>query len=75
MSAAHHHPEPLPALAALAAVVCYVLAARRLRRRGDAWPRRRDLSFAAGGAAAAWACVSPLPGGPFTGHMTQHVVL
>ncbi|MFE1464114.1 cytochrome c oxidase assembly protein [Streptomyces nigra] len=75
MTAAHTHPEPLPALAALAVVVCYVLAARRLRRRGDAWPRRRDLSFAAGGAAAAWAWVGPLPGGPFTGHMTQHVVL
>jgi len=78
---AHPHPgvpaaaEPLPALAALLAAVCYLAAARRLRRRGDAWSRWRDLSFVAGGVAVAWAGVGSAPGGPFTGHMVQHVVL
>ncbi|MFI9800963.1 cytochrome c oxidase assembly protein [Streptomyces sp. NPDC052302] len=83
MILAHTHPSPgvpLPAgppavLATLSAAACYLLAARRLRRRGDAWPRRRDLSFMAGGVAVAWAGVGAAPGGPFTGHMVQHVVL
>ncbi|MGV9645829.1 cytochrome c oxidase assembly protein, partial [Streptomyces sp. NPDC003514] len=81
MSLAHAHSgvpsaaEPLPALAALLAAVCYLLAARRLRRRGDVWSWWRDLSFVAGGGAVAWVGVGAAPGGPFTGHMVQHVVL
>ncbi|MEU9028177.1 cytochrome c oxidase assembly protein [Streptomyces sp. NPDC048383] len=50
-------------------------AACRLRRRGDAWHRRRDASFAAGSAGVAWAATGGLPGGPFTAHMTQHLIV
>lgn len=83
MSLAHVHPGPenlaaseLPmALAALMVAVIYVLAAGRLRRRGDLWPRWRDASFTAGSIATAWAAVGRPPGGPFTGHMIQHLVL
>ncbi|WP_190191986.1 cytochrome c oxidase assembly protein [Streptomyces minutiscleroticus] len=77
---AHAHPGggafgAVLALAATAAVVAYVAAAVRLRRRGDAWPRPRDASFAAGGAGLAYASTAPLPGGPFTAHMAQHLVV
>ncbi|MER7490079.1 cytochrome c oxidase assembly protein [Streptomyces sp. NPDC126497] len=84
MSLAHLHPgtvtgsgpvEAVTAAAALAAAAVYVSAAVRLRRRGDAWPRWRDASFTAGGAGLAWAAVGPLPGGPFTAHMVQHLVV
>ncbi|MFF6984481.1 cytochrome c oxidase assembly protein [Streptomyces sp. NPDC008343] len=57
------------------AAVLYASAAARLRRRGDAWPRWRDASFTAGGAGLAWAAVGPLPGGPFTAHMVQHLIV
>ncbi|MFF8641084.1 cytochrome c oxidase assembly protein [Streptomyces sp. NPDC015345] len=63
------------AVAALTLVLAYLAAAARLRRRGDAWPRHRDASFAAGGAALAHAFVGTLPGGPFTAHMVQHLVV
>ncbi|MET9544341.1 cytochrome c oxidase assembly protein [Streptomyces sp. NPDC006627] len=63
------------AVAALTLVLAYLTAATRLRRRGDAWPRHRDASFAAGGAALAHAFVGTLPGGPFTAHMVQHLVV
>ncbi|MCE7078662.1 cytochrome c oxidase assembly protein [Streptomyces sp. ST2-7A] len=69
-------PIPLPALAALlvcAVVLAYLLAAGRLRRRGDAWPPVRDLSFVAGGATLVYAALGPLPGGPFTAHMAVHL--
>ncbi|CAL9315429.1 MULTISPECIES: cytochrome c oxidase assembly protein [unclassified Streptomyces] len=62
------------AAAALAAAAGYALAAWRLRRRGDAWPWRRDGSFAAGCLALAHAMLLPAPGGPFTAHMAHHVV-
>ncbi|WP_221361539.1 cytochrome c oxidase assembly protein [Streptomyces beigongshangae] len=84
MTLAHAHPGPgadpsaagWPALgAALSVTVLYLLAARRLRRRGDLWPRWRDGSFAAGGAAVVWAALGGHPGGPFTGHMIQHLVV
>ncbi|MEU9981549.1 cytochrome c oxidase assembly protein [Streptomyces sp. NPDC050856] len=74
----HTGPDPVLPLVALATVVAvagYLAAAARLRRRGDAWPRYRDASFTAGGAALAAAAVAPLPGGPFTAHMAQHLVI
>jgi putative membrane protein len=58
---------------ASAAVALYVAAALRLRRRGDAWPWWRDLSFATGGAGIAAAALAPPPG--FTGHMLQHLII
>ncbi|MEU1019689.1 cytochrome c oxidase assembly protein [Streptomyces sp. NPDC005898] len=66
---------PLVATAAAVAAACYLLAAARLRRRGDAWPRHRDASFTAGCAALAYALTGPLPGGAFTAHMAQHLVV
>ncbi|WP_063831311.1 cytochrome c oxidase assembly protein [Streptomyces sp. NRRL F-2664] len=81
---AHVHPDPAagpgPAAVAAAAaavlgVAVYLLAARRLRRRGDRWPRWRDGSFSLGGAGVASAANLPLPGGPYTAHMVQHLVL
>ncbi|MFI8195358.1 cytochrome c oxidase assembly protein [Streptomyces sp. NPDC085942] len=81
---AHVHPGPATApgplelvtvAGALSATAFYLLAAARLRRRGDGWPRWRGVSFTAGGAGAAWAAVGPLPGGPFTAHMVQHLIV
>jgi|SRR5690606_4400105 len=57
------------------AAAAYLRAAASLRRRGDTWPRRRDVAFAAGGFAFLAALLVPVPGGPFTAHMAQHVVL
>jgi putative membrane protein len=62
------------ATAAVLAAVGYLLAAHRLRRRGDTWPRLRDVSFTAGSGALAWAMLADPPGGPFTAHMTRHLV-
>jgi putative membrane protein len=67
--------EPLIAVAVLAAVLVYLAAAARLRRRGDAWPWPRDVSFTAGGGLPAAAYLAGLPGGPFTAHMTQHLIV
>ncbi|MFF3349079.1 cytochrome c oxidase assembly protein [Streptomyces sp. NPDC002779] len=84
MTFAHVHPDPgagpvpaesLPAVAALLVALAYLLAAGRLRRRGDAWPRWRDVSFTAAGVGTAWAAWGALPGGPFTGHMIQHLLI
>jgi putative membrane protein len=86
MTFAHVHPSPVAwpgttaltaAVAALLTAFVYLLAAVRLRRRGDAWPHRRDVSFTAGcvGVAGAAAGTDALPGGPFTGHMIQHLVV
>ncbi|OLZ52284.1 hypothetical protein BAY60_35310 [Prauserella muralis] len=66
--------ELVIAATACAAVLGYLLAATRLRRRGDMWPRRRDVFFLAGGSALVCAVLIPLPGEPFTGHMTQHLI-
>lgn len=63
------------AAACVPAVAGYAAGAARLRRRGDAWPRWRDASFTAGGTALAWAAAGPLPGGPFTAHMVQHLIV
>jgi putative membrane protein len=67
--------EWLAALLALCAVALYLAAAARLRRRGDAWPWPRDLSFAAGGVCLLVAALVRLPGGEFTAHMAQHLVI
>ncbi|CAL9330573.1 cytochrome c oxidase assembly protein [Streptomyces sp. enrichment culture] len=94
MTPVHDHPASVAALwdgpaqtcaaaAAIATAALYLLAARRLRRRGDAWPRRRDAAFTAGACASAWAVAAdphagPLGGlvpGPFTAHMLQHLVI
>ncbi|MFI6931856.1 cytochrome c oxidase assembly protein [Streptomyces sp. NPDC050287] len=80
MTLAHDHPGPgttalVTAVAALLTALVYLPAAGRLRRRGDAWPRWRDGSFGAGCAGVAWATAGGLPGGPFTGHMVQHLVV
>ncbi|GAA3389845.1 cytochrome c oxidase assembly protein [Streptomyces roseoviridis] len=81
---AHVHPGqaagPGPAgmmnaVVALTAALAYGAAAGRLRRRGDVWSRWRDTSFSAGSGALAWAAVGPLPGGPFTAHMVQHLIV
>jgi putative membrane protein len=56
---------------ALIAAALYLAAAVRLRRRGDAWPGWRSLSFATGCVALA----APSPGGPFTAHMVEHLVM
>jgi putative membrane protein len=93
MTPVHDHPASVgvewggvvdmcAAVTAVAAVAVYLLAARRLRRRGDAWPRRRDAAFTVG-SGAAWVVVAdPLTGplgdllqGPFTAHMLQHLVI
>ncbi|TDC65067.1 cytochrome c oxidase assembly protein [Actinomadura sp. GC306] len=78
----HHHDHgpafdvgpPVAVVCALLVVAGYLAAARRLRRRGDAWPWRRDACFTAGGAALAAAAIAPWPGGAFTVHMTQHLL-
>ncbi|PGH52125.1 cytochrome c oxidase assembly protein [Streptomyces sp. Ru87] len=84
MILAHVHSGPdtgaglaglVTAAAALLAAVVYGAAASRLRRRGDAWPRRRDASFAAGSGSLAWVAVGSLPGGAFTAHMAQHLIV
>ncbi|GLY79764.1 cytochrome c oxidase assembly protein [Actinoallomurus iriomotensis] len=61
--------------AALAAVALYIAGALRLRRRGDAWSPWRALSFGVGACGAAVAVAAPLPGGAFTAHMVQHLIL
>ncbi|MFE9772004.1 cytochrome c oxidase assembly protein [Streptomyces sp. NPDC005931] len=82
---AHVHPGqptggPGPAgtvvvVAAVSVTLLYLVAAGRLRRRGDAWPWGRDVAFAAGGTGIVWATAGTPPGGPFTGHMVHHVVV
>ncbi|AIR96712.1 cytochrome c oxidase assembly protein [Streptomyces glaucescens] len=72
------HPPPLGPQAALVCVlagVAYTLAAGRLRRRGDGWPRRRDATFGTGLALLLWGWCGPLPGGPFTEHSARHLLV
>jgi putative membrane protein len=84
LTLAHAHPgpaagpglwEPVAVAVAMVTVACWAAGATRLRRRGDHWPWWRDVSFTAGCAGAAWAVAGPLPGGPFTAHMVQHVAV
>jgi putative membrane protein len=81
---AHVHPGPgagtgttalVVAVAALLPAGAYLSGSGRLRRRGDVWPRWRDVSFTAGCASVAGAAAGGLPGGPFTEHMIQHLVV
>ena len=67
--------EWLTALPALAAVALYLKATTRLRRRGDAWPWRRDASFTAAGISLIVVALVRLPGGDFTAHIGQHLVV
>ena len=67
--------ESAVAVAALLGAAGFLWAAARLRHRGDAWPRWRDASVAAGAAGVAWAAAGPVPGGPFTAHMVQHLLV
>lgn len=78
--APHQHGAGQPGAAALLAAagalggaVAYLLAAVRLRRRGDRWPPARDAAFVAGAAALMAAALVPPPGGPFTAHMARHL--
>ncbi|OEJ35150.1 cytochrome c oxidase assembly protein [Streptomyces subrutilus] len=84
MTPGHVHPgavaglgpaEVAVAVAALFAATVYMVGSRRLRRRGDLWPRWRDASFSVGGAGVVWAATGPLPGGPYTAHMVQHLIV
>ncbi|MFE6331627.1 cytochrome c oxidase assembly protein [Streptomyces sp. NPDC057798] len=84
MTFAHVHPGPgggpvpaesLSAVVALLVALAYLAAAARLRRRGDVWPRWRDVSFTSAGLGTAWVVGGAPPGGPFTGHMIQHLVI
>ncbi|MFI1172478.1 cytochrome c oxidase assembly protein [Streptomyces melanogenes] len=68
-------PAGVAAVLALSAAVGYLLAARRLRRRGDVWPWLRDTSFTAGQVCLVAVALVPLPGGEFTAHMLQHLVI
>ncbi|MBT2420278.1 cytochrome c oxidase assembly protein [Streptomyces sp. ISL-22] len=80
MTLPHGHSGTGEFGAALAAAVtlaalAYLAAAARLRRRGDIWPPLRDASFTVGGATLVYAVNAPLPGGPFTAHMTRHLIV
>jgi putative membrane protein len=66
---------PGAAAAAALAAAGYLLAAHRLRRRGDAWPWCRDVSFAVGCVMVAWAVLGDVPGEPFTAHMARHLIV
>lgn len=67
--------EYLAAAGAPLAAVLYAAGTARLRRRGDAWPRWRDLSFTVGALSVAVAVLARLPGGEFTAHMLQHLIV
>ncbi|MEU0407547.1 cytochrome c oxidase assembly protein [Streptomyces griseorubiginosus] len=84
MTPDHVHPGPavgpgpaelVVAGAALLGTVVYLVAAGRLRRRGDPWSPGRDASFAAGGGVTAWATLGEVWGGPFTQHVVRHLVV
>ncbi len=65
----------IPALSALFLMALYLAAAVRLRGRGDAWPWRRDMSFASGAAVLIVAALVQFPGGEFTAHVAQHLLV
>lgn len=71
-------PDVLFAFLAIAAGVVYSRWAARLRRRGDAWPMLRQVSWLSGLAVFIWAT----SGGPalygkvlFSAHMIEHMLL
>jgi putative membrane protein len=65
----------MPALSALIFMAFYLVAVTRLRGRGDAWPWQRDMSFAAGAAVLITAALVQFPGGEFTVHVAQHLLV
>ena len=70
--------EILTAFAIGAAAVVYLRWAARLRRRGDAWPWYRTLSFLTGLVAMVWITQgAPTVYGmvTFSGHMVEHMLL
>ena len=68
-------PELLAAVAVVAGVSAYVVAAQRLRSGGVAWPRMRDGCAVAAGVGLVVVMTAPLAGGEFVVHMTRHVVV
>lgn len=68
-------PEWSAAALALGTAAVYLLAAWWLRRRGDRWPVPRDVSFTAAAAGLVAAALAPMPGGEFTAHMGQHLII
>ncbi|CAL9459712.1 cytochrome c oxidase assembly protein [Streptomyces sp. enrichment culture] len=72
---------PAPAVVAVAVVACglagaaYLGAAAVLRRRGDAWPWRRDGLFVAGCAMVVHGLCGQVPGEPFTAHAVRHLLI
>jgi putative membrane protein len=74
------HPQPLPVepVACLLALAAYLLAVRRLRRRGDRWPITRTLLWTAGVISGALVTCTGVGGYGmelFSVHMVQHMVL
>jgi putative membrane protein len=74
------HPQPIPAFPAgcLLAATLYLLAVRRLRRRGDAWPPGRTSAFLAGLAAILAVTATGIGGygmEMLSVHMVQHLAL
>lgn len=68
-------PELLVAVAVVAGVGAYLVAAQRLRSGGVAWPRGRDGCAVAAGMGLVVAATAPVAGGEFVVHMTRHVVV
>jgi putative membrane protein len=70
--------QPLPALLVATGVAAYVLAVRRLARRGRRWPMGRSAAFGAGMTTVAVATLSGLAAYDtllFSAHAVQHVLL
>ena len=72
-------PQTVVIVALVALAGAYLLAARSLRRRGDAWSPLRDISFVVGGLGTiAWATLGWMgvyDDTLFWAHMAQHMVL
>ncbi|MEN2421210.1 cytochrome c oxidase assembly protein [Streptomyces rimosus] len=70
-------PTPFTAAVTTATVLgclAYLIAAARLRARGDAWPYGRDALFCAGGAVLVAGVAEPWGAAPpFTAHMLTHL--
>ncbi|GAA4545738.1 cytochrome c oxidase assembly protein [Amycolatopsis samaneae] len=65
-------------VAAIIAIVAYLLGVRRLRRRGDDWPIQRVISWCAGWIVVLIATSSglgPYASGAFSTHMITHMTL
>ncbi|WP_157930534.1 cytochrome c oxidase assembly protein [Glycomyces xiaoerkulensis] len=72
------YPAVLPCTAAILGVGLYTAGARRLRRRGDAWPRHRTALWTTGWAVVVLATSTGLGKYGlvlFSAHMVQHMAL